>query len=235
MDTELFDQQVGDLAATLGDTTRRGIYISVREAAEPVTASQIAEVFDIHTNVARHHLDRLVTDGYLQVTHRRRTGKRGPGAGRPAKHYEATAKEVQVEFPTRRYDLLSELLVRVVERLAPEDAAAIAEDIGREYGRELAAEIGLPEDAGFDTAVQAVARAMMGVGFDTEAEPDGLRLVTRFCPFGDAAANHPEIVCKIDQGIVAGLLEATQQRAIPVVTPHGETGEHCFTDVNTQG
>ena len=231
MDTKLFNQQVGDLAATLGDTTRRGIYISVREAAEPVTASHIAEAFDIHTNVARHHLDRLVADGYLQVTHRRRSGKGGPGAGRPAKHYEATEKEVQVQFPARRYDLLSELLVRVVQRLAPEDAAEIAEEIGREYGRELAGEIGLPEDSGFDTAVQAVARAMMGVGFDTEAQTDDRVLVTRFCPFGETASNYPEIVCRIDQGIVKGLLEATRQEVIPIVTPHANGDEACFTEV----
>jgi predicted ArsR family transcriptional regulator len=231
MDTQLFDQQVGDLASTLGDTTRRGIYISVREAVEPVTASQIAVLFDIHTNVARHHLDRLVADGYLQVTHRRRSGKGGPGAGRPAKHYEATGKEVQVQFPALRYDLLAELLVRVVERIAPKDAADIAEQIGREYGRELAAEIGLPDDTGFDTAVQAVAKAMMGVGFDTKAQTGNRVLVTKFCPFGETAVSHPEIVCKLDQGIVKGLLEATHSDLIPVVSPHSTADDNCVTEV----
>jgi len=231
VDTRAFDQQIGDLASTLGDATRRGIYISVREAPEPVTASQIAVLFEIHANVARHHLDRLVVDGYLQVTHKRRSGRRGPGAGRPAKHYEPTEKEVSVQFPARRYDLLAELLVRVVHRVAPDDAAIIAEEVGREYGRELATEIGLPEDAGFDSAVQAVARAMMGVGFDTEANSDDRILVTRFCPFGETAVNHPEIVCKIDQGIVKGLLEAAQQAGAPIVTPHSTADEDCVTEV----
>ena len=80
MDTEAFDQQVADLAATLGDATRRGIYVTVRESLEPVTASQIADLFDIHSNVARHHLDRLVADGYLQVTRKRPAGRTGPDA-----------------------------------------------------------------------------------------------------------------------------------------------------------
>ena len=83
MDAARLNQQIGDLAATLGDATRRGIYITVREAVEPVTAGQISDLFEIHTNVARHHLDRLVEDGYLQVTRRRRTERRGPGAGSP--------------------------------------------------------------------------------------------------------------------------------------------------------
>ena len=228
MDTRLFDQQIGDLAATLGDPTRRGIYISVREAVEPVTASDIASLFEIHANVARHHLDRLVADGYLQVTTKRPGDRRGPGAGRPAKHYEPTRKEVSVQFPARRHDLLSELLVRVVERIAPADAAAIAEEVGREYGRELAAEIGLPDESGFDTAVHAVARAMLGVGFGTEATDD-LGLVTHFCPFGATAANHPDIVCKLDQGIVRGLLEGIRPEATPVVLPHHADDDGCVT------
>jgi predicted ArsR family transcriptional regulator len=226
-----FDRQVGDLAATLGDATRRGIYIMTREAAGPVTATQVAEAFDIHANVARHHLDRLVDDGYLGVSRSRRSGKSGPGAGRPAKLYEVTTKEVALQFPARRYDLLSELLVRVVQRLEPDDAGAVAEAVGREYGKQLAAEIGLPDEQGFETAVQAVARAMMGVGFDTAVDPDGGTLVTRFCPFGDTAANHPEVVCRIDQGIVRGLMEAAHQRSVAVVTPHATEDEDCITSV----
>ena len=125
MDAAQFDQQIADLAGTLGDATRRGIYISVRESPEPMTASRIAELFDIHSNVARHHLDRLVADGYLRVTRRRVDGRTGPGAGRPAKHYEPTSKPVSVQFPVRRHDLLAELLLRVVERVAPDRAAGL--------------------------------------------------------------------------------------------------------------
>ncbi len=231
MDALHLNQQIGDLAATLGDATRRGIYITVRESAEPMTAGQISELFDIHANVARHHLDRLVTDGYLQVTRRRRSERRGPGAGRPAKHYETTAKEISVQFPARRYDLLAELLARVVERVAPDTAAEIAEDVGREYGRELAAEVGLAKDAGFDTAVAAVAKAMMGAGFESEANTADRVIVTRFCPFGETASKHPEIVCKLDQGIVSGLLESANAHGVPVVTPHLEHEEDCRTEL----
>lgn len=231
MDATRLNQQIGDLAATLGDATRRGIYITVREAVEPVTASQIADLFDIHTNVARHHLDRLVADGYLQVTRKRRSERSGPGAGRPAKHYETTAKEISVQFPARRYDLLAELLARMVERVAPDDAAQLAEDVGREYGRELAAEVGLARDEGFETAVTAVAKVMMGVGFDTEANTKDRLIVTRLCPFGETASNHPEIVCKLDQGIVAGLLEGANAASVPVVTPHTDLADDCLTEV----
>lgn len=231
MNTEAFDQQVADLAATLGDATRRGIYVTVRESPEPVTASQIAELFDIHSNVARHHLDRLVTDGYLQVTRRRPAGRSGPGAGRPAKHYEPTRKNVSVQFPARRYDLLAELLLRVIERVSPDSASTIAEEVGREYGKELAADIGLPDDAGYEAAAVAVAKALMGVGFEIEAHPAEHELVTRFCPFGEPAVNHPEIVCRLDQGLITGLLDGTSQLGTPTVSPHVTDDGDCVTRI----
>ncbi len=231
MDSEAFDQQIADLAGTLGDATRRGIYVTVRESPEPMTASQIAELFDIHANVARHHLDRLVGDGYLQVTRRRPSGRSGPGAGRPAKHYEPTRKNVSVEFPARRYDLLSELLLRVIERVAPDNAAEIADEIGREYGRELATEIGFPNESGYDTAAIAVARALMGVGFEVEARPGDHELVTRFCPFGESAKNHPAIVCQLDQGLVNGLLEGTEHIPVAIVNSHSTAEGDCVTKI----
>ena len=136
-----------------------------------------------------------------------------------------------MQFPARRYDLLAELLARVVERVAPDTASAVAEEIGREYGRELAAEVGLARDAGFETAVTAVAKVLMGVGFDSEVNATDRLIVTRFCPFGEAASNHPEIVCKLDQGIISGLLESANADSVPVVTPHGEDGDDCLTAI----
>jgi len=233
MFAEDLDRQIGDLAASLGDTTRRGIFLTVREAPQPMTASEIAALFEIHPNVARHHLDRLVRDGYLQVSHRRPPGKTGPGAGRPAKHYEPTDKAINVQFPPRRLDLLVDLLIRFVERIAPDDAPEIAEAVGREYGRELAAELDLAGEEGeegYEIAAAAVAKALTGVGFDTEVGPDGSQLVTRFCPFGEAARARPDIICRMDQGIVRGLLEAGRRHPVAIVTPHAGD-ESCVTDL----
>jgi predicted ArsR family transcriptional regulator len=225
-----FERTIGDLAASLGDPTRRGIYITARQSAGPVTAGEIARAFGIHPNVARHHLDRLVEDGYLEVVPRDAEGRPG-GAGRPAKGYAPTDKEILVSYPARRYDLLAELLVRVLERVAPDDAADAAEQVGREYGRELAAQVGMPEEEGFADAVRAVISAMAGVGFDISAD-DEQRLLTSHCPFGTAAANHPEVVCRIDQGIVRGLLDAAGAAPKPVtVSPHSDADEACVTEV----
>ena len=95
LNADVFDKEISELTGSLGDATRRGIYISIREAADPVTASETSELFDIHSNVARHHLDRLVTGGYLQVTRKRTDGRSEPGAGRPAQYDGAKQKQGQ--------------------------------------------------------------------------------------------------------------------------------------------
>lgn len=230
-ESQKLDRSIGDLTSALGDPTRRAIFIAVRESPEPVTSSGIAELFDIHPNVARHHLDKLAGEGYLRVTHRRATGRSGPGAGRPAKYYEATTKAIDLHFPSRRYDLLVDLLVRIVQRMSGKDAGAMAEEVGREYGRELAAEIGAPGDAGYEEAVKAVAKAMTGLGFHISPDPTGNRLLTSHCPFGDAATGHPEVVCSLDRGLVSGLFDSLRPDCEPELVPHTDPEADCITIV----
>lgn len=228
--TDSLDRSIGDLASSLGDPTRRGIYLAVRQSPEPLTSSQIATLFSIHPNVARHHLDRLAEDGYLRVTHQRRSGRSGPGAGRPAKCYEATSKGVSLH-PGRRYDLLVELLVRVLDELKPAEIAAIAEKVGRQYGEELAASIGTPSDPGYEDALSAIVKVMSGAGFEVSADPDAHVLLTSHCPFGEAATGHPEVVCSLDRGMVAGIMGVMHQACTPVVIPHHQLDEDCVTQI----
>ena len=94
-----------------------------------------------------------------------------------------------------------------------------------------AAELGFGNEAGYEAAARAVATAMMGVGFGIEAQPGGHRLVTRHCPFGATADAHPDIVCRLDQGMVSGLLERTNQHSLVIVTPHSEEDDACLTEI----
>lgn len=231
MDIKTLDSRISDLTSSLGDPTRRGIYIAVRESAEPLTTSAIAELFGIHPNVARHHLDRLADDGYLKISHQRPAGKGGPGAGRPAKSYEATTKEVSVHFSPRRFEMLVDMLIRILAEVAPENVAQVAESVGRTYGEELAAEIGVPDEPGYDGAVQAVARAMTGLGFSVDPDVAGQRLLTSHCPFGEAATSHPEVICSLDRGIVAGMFGALSYPCNPVIIPHKVLEDECVTQV----
>ncbi|HLT97585.1 MAG TPA: helix-turn-helix domain-containing protein [Acidimicrobiia bacterium] len=231
MDLTSLDERIADLTSALGDPTRRAIYVAVRESSEPMTTSRIAQLFDIHPNVARHHLDKLADDGWLIVSRQRASGRSGPGAGRPAKTYQASKREVSIHFAPRRYELLVDLLMRVINEIAPEGVSEIAQRVGYEYGRELAKEIGAPEDAGYTHAIQAVAMAMTGLGFSMDPDVEGERLLTTHCPFGDAATDHPDVVCSLDRGIVSGLAGGLGASAEPVLIPHSQPEDQCVTRV----
>ena len=81
-----FSSVVAAVTSAFGDPTRRQVYLYVREAAPGVTASEVAQHFSLHPNVARHHLDKLAAGGYVEVF-----STRAPlaGAGRPSKRYRA--------------------------------------------------------------------------------------------------------------------------------------------------
>ncbi|MDJ0791628.1 MAG: helix-turn-helix domain-containing protein [Acidimicrobiia bacterium] len=216
MTSETFDEQIESLTGALGDATRRGIYVMIKEAHDPVTAAQIAQAFDIHPNVARHHLDRLAESHYIRVTDRKPSH---PTAGRPAKRYEVTEKAVSVQYSSRKYDRLAELLTNVIERLDDGTALDVAEQVGHDYGRLLGTEIGIPEDEGYEVAALAVAHAMMGRGLGASTIPGENRIVAQFCPLAGEDEPSP-IVARIDHGIVQGLLESAAERPVDIEVQH---------------
>src|SRR3989440_12169926 len=81
-----FSAAVAAVTSAFGDPTRRQIYLFTRQAGDGVTASEVASYFELHPNVARHHLDKLAAGGYLEVRIERHEGA---GGGRPSKGYHA--------------------------------------------------------------------------------------------------------------------------------------------------
>ena len=203
--------------------------------ADGATTSAVADEVGIHPNVARHHLDKLAAGGYLEV----HTGKvAGGGAGRPSKRYSAVAGAI-TEFPVRSDDLVLSLLGRALTKLSPQEAEEMAEEIGAEYGRAMAAVLyGDALEHGsrsMRSAIQAVADALTAHGFAAHAESrnDQLRIISDHCPFGDVAIDHP-VICAVDRGMVRGMLSELTDTAFGDVTtesslPAGDT--FCSTAV----
>ena len=77
-----------------------------------MSREQAAEGSGCPAHTAKFHLDRLVDEGLLDVEFRRLTGKTGPGAGRPAKLYRRSGREIALSLPQRSYDLLSTILAQ---------------------------------------------------------------------------------------------------------------------------
>lgn len=194
---------VAAVTAAFGDPTRRDIFLHVR-ASPGATASQVAEAFSLHPNVARHHLDRLVAGGYLRVA----PGQRGQGAGRPSKRFYPAGDDPTIEFLTRRDDLLVALLREAIELLGPERAERMAAKVGEDYGRALAARMAPGEgQRSVRAAMHAIAETLTAHGFAAHAEDHGgaTAVVAEHCPFGDAATAHP-VLCAVDRGMIDGLL-----------------------------
>ena len=123
-----FSAAVAAVTSAFGDPTRRQIYLFVREHDDGVTASEVADRFALHSNVARHHLDKLTAGGYLEVHVSRPPGG---GAGRPSKRYRKSAQDTGVEAPRRGDDLLVMLLGQALALIPPGDAERMAEAVGR--------------------------------------------------------------------------------------------------------
>lgn len=225
-----FTSAVSAITSAFGDPTRRRIYLFAHASTEGVTASEVAEQFGLHANVARHHLDKLAAGGYLEV----RTAKATGAAGRPSKRYVAAATPVSIDQPVRRDELVLSLLGRALELLPREVAEAMAEEVGIEYGQRMAESLsGGESQRSFRSALHAVADALTAHGFaaHTEARGDVVSIVAEHCPFGGATVVSP-VICAVDRGMVKGMLAALYGDTCPETERSRALGDDtCVTGV----
>jgi predicted ArsR family transcriptional regulator len=225
-----FASVVTAITSAFGDPTRREIYLFVHEHGEGVTAADTAEHFDLHPNVARHHLDKLSGGGYLDVGRSTRGG-----AGRPSKIYRCAEPEITIDVPVRHHDVLVTLLGKALSLLSPEQAEHMAEEVGIEYGKAMAESIGDAEQGrSFRQSLHVVADALTANGFAAHAEKfgDNLQIVAENCPFGGAAIEHP-VICAVDRGMVKGMLSTLYGRTRPATSSSLPQGDDvCVTAVD---
>jgi len=227
-----FGAAVAAITNAFGDPTRRDIYLYAREEVDGVTAAGAAERFDLHSNVARHHLDKLASGGYLEVAVER---PEGATAGRPSKRYRVSDPGQPLELPVRQDTVLIGLLGRTLALLPSDQAEAMAEEVGAEVGRSMAESIGADEvHRSFKSAMYAVADALTAHGFAARAERTGgdqLRIVSEHCPFGGAPIEHP-VICAVDRGLVRGMLGALYGDAETDLSSSLPMGDSvCITEV----
>jgi predicted ArsR family transcriptional regulator len=224
-----FSAAVVAVTSAFGDPTRRQIYLFARDQDEGVTAGEVAEQFNLHPNVARHHLDKLAAGGYLEVFVARPLHS---GAGRPSKRYRASGPAAGLEVPLKSDDLLITLLGRALALVPIDLAEAMAEDVGEEYGRHLAAHMSSGGgQRSFRTALHAIADALTAHGFAAHAEARGgsLALIKDACPFFDTAKQHP-VICAVDRGMVRGMLTGLYGEAVPSTQSSRALGDDaCVT------
>jgi len=205
------DSGVAGLAslASLAEPTRRALYLYVHAQDHPVSRDEAAAGVDVPRHKAKFHLDKLADDGLLETEFARRTGRRGPGAGRPAKLYRRAARELAVTLPERRYELAGQLMARAISD-ARSEGRPVAETLrraARDRGRWLAdAALRGAGERPSQTALLAATRGVLDdEGYETRSDPAGLTLAN--CPFRALAAEHTALVCGMNLAIMEGLLE----------------------------
>jgi predicted ArsR family transcriptional regulator len=233
LDADDFSAAVTAVTSAFGDPTRREIYLAIRDSKCGITAGEVAEQFDLHPNVARHHLEKLTAGGYLVVAVGRADGARA--AGRPSKQYRVSDLDHSLNFPPRRDDLLGTLLARALQTLPADQAEALAEEVGFDYGRSLATRMAPSEgQKSVKAALATVADALTAHGFAAHAESRGtsLTIVNEHCPFGDAAREFPHVVCAVDRGMIRGLMAGLYgETQVHFESSRPDGDDHCVARV----
>ncbi|WP_328647824.1 helix-turn-helix domain-containing protein [Amycolatopsis sp. NBC_00348] len=192
----MHEPQAGALAAVaaLDEPTRRRLYDYVVRQPGPVSRDDVAAALSVPRPTVAFHLDRLVDAQLLAVGHERRTGRTGPGAGRPAKLYRRSDRQVTVSLPERDYELAGHLLATAVEEAG--ETGGSAREILALRARELGERRG--------AAAADLTAALEAHGFEPRTEEGEVLLGN--CPFHRLARAHPELVCEMNLALVAGLL-----------------------------
>ena len=188
-----------DLFKTLGDNTRYAIYLELVRSVRPRTTAEIADTLDLHPNTVRPHLERMREAGLVAVE----VGGRG-NIGRPQHRYSLAVDAPSLGLEPPVMPVLARMVLGLAERLGAgaDDAHAVGADEGaaraepfRSAPSSLEAVVSDLDRLGFDPVVS-----------DADDDPDSAVVAFANCPFGELATEHPELVCSLHHGLVAGFV-----------------------------
>jgi predicted ArsR family transcriptional regulator len=210
------EDAVGALAL-LDEPKRRRLYDFVVARHEPVGRDESAAASGMSRELAAFHLDRLVAAGMLETDYRRLGTRRGPGAGRPAKLYRRSNRELSVSFPPRDYGRAAGILADALRRFDRDSgttgSAAVA-DVARARGE--AAGLEARRNAGPRPSRKRLRTALIdllrGAGYDPGVASGTGIIRLHNCPYDALAASHRDLTCGMNvawaEGVIRGLGDA---------------------------
>jgi predicted ArsR family transcriptional regulator len=235
---DLADRVAG--IAALADPVRRDLYLYVSAQPAPVSRDQASDALGIPRHTAKFHLDKLAEEGLLDISFKRLSERRGPGAGRPTKLYTRSSRQLSVILPERRYDLAGQLLATAIDNAAAQgtplaDALkAAAAGWGRSIADQARATAG-PRPSP-ERLLACTCQALAENAY--EPQRTGGTVLLRNCPFDALAREHTELVCgmnldimaavteQLDETALAAWLEPAPDRCCVVLMPADARGRH---------
>ena len=189
----------------LNEPLRRALYAYVLSRPGAVGRDEAGKAVGITRELAAFHLDKLLEEGLLDVEYRRLSGKEGPGAGRPAKLYRASDRQLEISLPGRRYELAARLMAEAFTQAGTDPAQAldeVAQRFGEDLGTQARRRLGRrPNDS---RLLHTTCEVLRDHGFEPTEDGGTVRL--RNCPFQSIARDHPELVCGMNLSLARGLL-----------------------------
>ena len=200
-----FDEQVGRIAA-LGEPIRRALYRYVVGQPRAVGREEAAAAVGVAHHTAKFHLDKLETDGLLDTEFSRPPGRTGPGAGRPAKRYRRSDRNLSVSLPARRYDLVGHVMAEAItaSKVSGTPVDTALREAATAAGHELGARACVC--AGDGSGTEAVSAVLTDCGYEPRSDEAGITLTN--CPFHNLATEYTDLVCGMNLNLLDGLLES---------------------------
>jgi predicted ArsR family transcriptional regulator len=230
MNADDLDRQLNGLAG-LGDPLRRALYRHVANRGAPVSRDDAATAAGISRPLAAYHLDKLVGDGLLEARYQRRSARRGPDAGRPAKHYVRPDHPIEVSLPPRDYAALAELLATAIAA-DPSGAAhaalhRAATTLGETLGAEAANHPALNGHP--DQPLTTLRQVLAARGYEPHDEADGT-ISLRNCPFDRTATHHRQLICGANHTLLQALTNQLDRHPPTIqATLDPQPGRCCVT------
>ena len=203
----------------LAQDTRARLFSLLDELRRPASTEELAVTLGLHPNGVRLHLERLSEAGLVTRERERRP------RGRPRDTWAISPDAQPGGDPPSAYRDLGRWLVRtLVKGKAP---VRNAEATGRQIGRELASADS--EEAPLELRFR---RALVALGFQPHGElvsEDRLTYHLGNCPYRDAVAERPQVVCGLHRGITRGLLDAIDPKTrLTGFVPHDPYTAGCL-------
>ncbi len=203
-----FSERVSGIGA-LAEPVRRRLYLYVCAQAHAVSRDEAAEALDIPLHKAKFHLDKLESQGLLTTEFARLSGKSGPGAGRPAKLYRRSDREISVSLPGREYELAGQLMAKAIAAASASDTPAMqalnqaAAESGRTMGESLLLDSVGPKSK--KKALELAMRVLREHGYEPH-EVNG-RVELANCPFHSLSRTHTDMVCGMNLALIDAMVD----------------------------
>lgn len=213
----------------LAEPNRQRLYDLVAQNGEPVGRDDAAAALTMSRELAAFHLDRLVDAGLLETENRRRGGRSGPGAGRPAKLYRRAVREIAVSLPPRRYDLAADLMATTLAGLGARAGVAALAEVAHERGAATGddARRSAGPRPGRRRSLRALLETLTGAGFEPNLEQSSGTVSLRNCPYDALATEHRDLTCGMNLAWAQGVVDGWQGPATVELDP--AAGRCCVT------